>query len=110
MIEKIVLDFLEQKLTVPVSMEVPDKGKSYVVIEKTGGYKSNHVFSATMAVQSVAPSLIEAAELNEEVKLAMEQIEELEEVSSCSLNADYNFTDTTTKRYRYQAVFDLVHY
>ena len=110
MIEKIVLDFLEQKLTVPVSMEVPDIGKSYVVIEKTGGSKSNHVFSATMAVQSVAPSLIEAAELNEEVKLAMEQIEELEEVSSCSLNADYNFTDTTTKRYRYQAVFDLVHY
>ena len=32
------------------------------------------------------------------------------EVASCRLNSDYNFTDTTKKQYRYQAVFDIVYY
>ena len=30
-------------------------------------------------------------------------------VFRCELNGDYNFTDTETKRYRYQAVFDLTY-
>ena len=34
----------------------------------------------------------------------------LEQIVSVSLNSDYNYTDTTTKEYRYQAVFDIVHY
>ena len=34
----------------------------------------------------------------------------LDEVSKVSLNSDYNFTDAATKRYRYQAVFDIIHY
>ena len=51
-----------------------------------------------------------AAELNEQVKAAMEDLADLDEVSACRLNSDYNFTDTTTKHYRYQAVFDLVFY
>ena len=40
----------------------------------------------------------------------MEDLADLDEVSACRLNSDYNFTDTTTKHYRYQAVFDLVFY
>lgn len=115
MIEKIILDFLGERLSVPVSMEALNNEKRYVVIEKTGGSETNYISSATVAIQSVTDSrkggtLYEAAELNEEVKQAMREIEELEEVSSCSLNADYNFTDTTTKNYRYQAVFNLIHY
>ena len=27
-----------------------------------------------------------------------------------TLNSDYNFTDVTTKKYRYQAVYDLKYY
>ena len=27
-----------------------------------------------------------------------------------ALNTDYNFTDTAQRRYRYQAVFDIIHY
>ena len=27
-----------------------------------------------------------------------------------NLNSDYNFTDTETKEYRYQAVFDINYY
>ncbi|MEI3522519.1 MAG: hypothetical protein V8Q40_16600 [Anaerosacchariphilus sp.] len=42
------------------------------------------------------------------MKDAMEDIVELDSISQAELNTDYNFTDTQTKRYRYQAVYDLV--
>lgn len=32
------------------------------------------------------------------------------EISACSLNSSYNFTDTTLKTYRYQAIFELVYF
>lgn len=111
MIEKILLNYLNSKLTVPVVMEEPaDKPESFVVIQKTGSSRVNYIFSATIAVQSYGASLLKAAELNEAVKDAMLNIIEVGEVASCRLNSDYNFTDSQTKRYRYQAVFELTHY
>lgn len=111
MIETIVLDYLSEALSVPVSMEVPeDPPKQFVVIEKTGGGEKNHIKSATLAIQSIAPSLYEAAVLNEDVKNAMDGIAVLNAIGRSSLNSDYNFTDTASKRYRYQAVFDLIYY
>ncbi len=110
MIEETILNYLEDNLEVPVSLEVPGGESTYVVIERTSGGKENHISSATFAIQSVASTLYEAATLNEKVKEAMENIESLNEISYCSLNTDYNFTDTTTKKYRYQAVFDLIYY
>lgn len=111
MIEVTVLQYLSQKLGIPVYMEVPEKPpKSYVIIEKTSGAKSNFICSSTLAIQSVAESLYQAAELNEQAKEVMEHITDETDISKCSLNSDYNYTDTTTKKYRYQAVFDLVHF
>ena len=51
-----------------------------------------------------------AASLNETVIAEMDGLPALPEVASCRLNSDYNFTDTTKKQYRYQAVFDVVYY
>lgn len=111
MIEETVLKYLEKNLPVHVYMEVPERPeKKYVIIEKTGSSKANYIETSTWAVQSYADSLYEAAALNENVKDAMEMIVTEDEICKCSLNSDYNFTDTTTKKYRYQAVFDLVHY
>ncbi|MCD8087129.1 MAG: hypothetical protein LUE22_00875 [Oscillospiraceae bacterium] len=111
MIEKIVLDYLTDALDVPVYMEVPETPpQTYVVLEKTGGGQNNHISTATLAVQSCAPSLYEAALLNEQVKTAMDSIITLDSVSRIKLNSDYNFTDTATKKYRYQAVFDFTYY
>lgn len=111
MIEKIVYDYLSEALTVPVRLEVPENPpERFVLLEKTGSGVENHIYSATIAVQSWAEALFEAAALNEQVKEAMDGIVRLPEVCRCRLNSDYNFTDTATKRYRYQAVFDLVHY
>ncbi|MBM6914412.1 hypothetical protein H6B33_03215 [Gemmiger formicilis] len=55
-------------------------------------------------------SLLEAARLNEQVKQAMESLDERDEIAAVKLNTDYPYPDTRTKRYRYQAVFDITHY
>lgn len=111
MIEKIVLDHLSTVLSVPVYLEIPENPpNNFVLVEKTGSSRANQVNRATLAVQSWAKTMMTAAELNEQVKTAMEGLDDLDSVSACRLNSDYNFTDTTTKHYRYQAVFDLVFY
>lgn len=111
MIEQILLDYLLDQLAVPAYPERPaDPPERYVLIEKTGGSQRNRLKSATLALQSHAESLYQAALLNEEVKGAMEQAVALPEISSAKLNSDYNFTDTTTREYRYQAVYDVTYY
>ena len=112
MIEQIVLDYLEgQEDLPPVYMERPASLPStpFIVLEKTGSSMRNHIYSATIAAQSYAPTMLEAAQLNEAVKAAMLDIVALPEISAVDFT-DYNFTDTALKRYRYQAVFDIIHY
>jgi hypothetical protein len=48
--------------------------------------------------------------MNEEVKAVMKNAITLDEISRVEVNSDYNFTDPTTKIYRYQAVFVVTHY
>lgn len=115
MIEITLRKFLESKLSVPVLMEIPKEPASqFVIIEKTGSTHENHLDSAIMTIQSYAPSLQSAMELNELVKYwmldGMEGLITLDEIASVNLNSDYNYTDTTSKRYRYQSVFEIVHY
>lgn len=111
MIEKTLLNYLTSKLSVQVCMEIPQKPPvSFVALEKTGGGGKNKIKEATFAIQSYANTLLAAAQLNELVKAAMDSFTELDEVCRCKLNTDYNFTDTSTKSYRYQAVYDITHY
>lgn len=113
MIETIVRNHLNNALNVPVYMEVPQGVTlpgEFVVVEKTGSGRTNHLNAATFAVQSYSTSMYKAAVLNEEVKEAMDSLVTLNEVSRSALNSDYNFTDTQKKQYRYQAVYDINHY
>lgn len=111
MIEVIIKSHLESLLEEPVFLEKPKpQTGTYVVFEKTSGGENNHLPNGTFAFQSYAPSLYKAALLNEKVKSAIKSLIELDEIRGLSLNSDYNFTDTTTKEYRYQAVFDIKYY
>lgn len=114
MVELIVLNYLEDELTVPCAMQEPANktpgNDRFVVLEKTGSSKTNHIYTATFAIQSYAPTLYEAAQLNEEVKSAMYDIITLDEITRVSLISDYAFTKESTKQPRYQAVFELSHY
>ena len=109
-IEKIVLEFLREKLEVPVFMEKPEEElEEYVLIEKTGSSENDFIWSATFAIQSYSTSLYKACVLNEEVKGAMMNLNSSPLISKAKFNTDYNFTDTATKQYRYQAVYDIVY-
>lgn len=109
MIEKTLIAYLSEALTVPVSMEKPVGQQEYVLLDKTGSDEENKIKKATFVVQSHAKSLYEAALLNETVKLIMEGITAKANISKVKLNTDYNYTDAETKEYRYQAVYDLVY-
>src|SRR5690554_4085662 len=111
MIEIIVFNYLSNNLSVPVYVEKPiQKPQRFVVLDKIGSSKEDYLFSSTIAFQSYAESKYQAAFLNEQVKEAVENMIVLDEIAGVSLNSDYNFTDTTTKEYRYQAVFNINHY
>lgn len=113
MIEKIILDYISEELPdVPCYMERPEKKPDgeYILLEKTGSSLSNHLPRATFAVQSYAPTLLQAAELNEEVKAVLLNAAVLSDISGVYLQNDYNYTNTTTKQPRYQAVFDFYYY
>jgi hypothetical protein len=110
-IEEIVFNYLKQKLSVPVYLEIPENAPDeFVVIEKTGSSRTGHLTESTLAIQSIAESMYQAMLLNEEVKMAMDAFAEKEEITKSALNSDYNFTDTRMSRYRYQAVYDVTHY
>jgi len=110
MIERILLQYLHNKgfavyLEMPTTL--PDE---FIIIEKTGSNFTNQVTRSTIAIQSYSTTLANAIELNEDVKEAVLDIVELANIGGCDLVSDYNFTDTSIKRYRYQAVFEITHY
>lgn len=109
MIEKVIRDYLIGKGFSAYLEKPKNAPQEYILLEKTGSGLLDHINTATIAVQSYAGSKYKAADLNEEVKIAMLSIIETEDISKCSLNSDYDYTDTSTKEYRYQAVFDLVY-
>lgn len=111
MIEEVILNHLAAA-GITAFMEIPEGGGTppFAIIQKTGGGEENHIRHATVAIQSYGATLYAAAALNEAVIAAMGDILTLPEIGACELNSDYNYTDTTKKEYRYQAVFDVVHY
>jgi hypothetical protein len=113
LIEQVIYDYLKSVSGVPVYLEhAPGtNGTRRIVIEKTGGGEYGALKNATFAVQSYGLTIVAAAELNNHVKNWMKKAPQtLEEICDVDLNSDYNFTDTESKEYRYQAVFDLVYY
>ena len=112
MIETILLKYMSGRVDMPFYMEEPeDPPKEYGILEKTGGGGTNKINTAVFAVQSYGNSLEAAASRNLECKKAMLSApDNLDSVSRVSLNSDYNYTDTETKRYRYQAVFNITYF
>lgn len=114
MIEKIIYDYLNSLEELPVSAytEVPaNKPSRFYLIEKTGETITDRIQTATIAIQSYGDTLFDAITLNQKVKKAMiDGLIGMDSVSGVKLNSDYNFTDTATKKYRYQAVFVVTYY
>lgn len=110
MIAKILLDYLNEHLSVPAYMEAHSELTDYVLIDQTGSSRENQITTTTLAIQSYGGTLYNAMLLNESVKQAMDGFLQLPQVARVELQTDYNFTNTTTKQYRWQAVFLITHY
>ena len=110
MIEALIREHLASQLGVPVFLEQKVRQGKYVVFEKVGGSRSNYLSSSIFAFQSYGDSLFQASELNEAVKEALDSLVALPEVAFVRYNSDSNFTDTSIKKYRYQAVYEIKHY
>lgn len=88
----------------------PEISGKFILVEKTGGGgNSDGVTPATIALQCYAPSLYEAAELNEQMKNVMKKLALDSKICKVKLNSDYPFPDTRTKEYRYQAVYNITY-
>lgn len=112
MIEQIIIEYLGNVNNLPdvYAMRPETKPDTYITVEKTGNARANKINTATIAIQSYAPTLLQASQLNETVKEAMDNIITLDDIASCRLQTDYNYTNTATKQPRYQAVFAITHY
>lgn len=112
MIEVILLNFLKSNLDVPVFALMPDltKNPKFVLIEKTFENNTNQLKECNIAIQSYADSLYNAILLDEHVQKSMELFDAVDNIASVHLTNDYNFTDTTTKKYRYQAIYKIKYY
>ena len=113
MVETIYIDYLSAVFPeIPVYAERPTKHipDAFIMIDNTGTSEENHILHSTVAFQSYGQTLYEAAALNDRVIEAVKNSTTLDVVASARLNSAYNFTDTATKFYRYQAVFDITHY
>lgn len=120
-IEGVIIQYLnewleDQQLTIqayaqePINQNPATSPKSFLVVEKTGSSRYNHLYTSMIAIQSYAPSVYEASKLNEKVIEIMDDILELDRITKVSLNSAYVFMKTSTKQPRYQAVFDITHY
>lgn len=111
MIELTVKEFMEGRLSVPLYMEFPEEApESFVVLRKGDSSREDFVDSAMLVVDSYGPSLLTAAQLNEQVKVILDDLTLLDSVSSSRPGGDYPLVDTKNKRYRYQAVQTITHY
>lgn len=80
-----------------------------IVLDKTGGQLNGHQFLHTFAIQTYGESKARAAKLSYQVMQAMlDMPQHTTRVVDVQLNSGpYDFTDTSTKAYRYQAVYEI---
>lgn len=110
-IEQVLYEYLNAALPDPTFMEEPEERREhFYLLEKVGSYREDYICNSTFILQSYAPSLFEAANMNRAGIDAMFDAVALDLVTAVELNTDYNNTDTAEKRYRYQAVIHVTHY
>ena len=112
MIENILIKKLDKAVgNIRAYGEVPkDKPSEYILVEKTGGALENQIWKSIIAIKSIsAKSKYRASFINDEVIKFLLTYQDAD-IASCALNTSYEYTNTSTKEYRYQAVFQITHY
>lgn len=109
MLEQTIIAYLLDR-GFDVYAEAPSSsGGTFVTVERTGGYALHRrIEHATVAVQSWAPSTLEASDLAAAVDAALlEMPDHVEAVSFAGRNSLYRFN--AEQRPRYQGVYELTY-
>ena len=108
LIEEVVINHLKNELNIPVLTEIPpNPPEKYVTIQRIESGKRNKIKAVTILIQAYEESKYKAALLSAEVEEAMEDIVENDLVFSCELGGGSDNTDTVSKRYRYETIWNI---
>lgn len=110
-VEEIIISYLAEQniegLGANVYAETPvDPPVRYVTVRRASGAMENRIRQTNIVTEACSlESLLDAAELHEQVIAAMLEIRDHTPLYGCRLNNDYNATRTNTKTYAYQALW-----
>lgn len=108
MIERIVIEYLNNTLGIPTYAEKPNKNPNqYIVIKNIGSGRTDCIDAVTLSIMSYAQTLDNALNLNEQVQNAMYDIVALDNVSKCKLGGGGQSIDTQSKTYAYESIFNI---
>ena len=97
MIEARVIQYLGASQAIPVYAERPDNPDAeYLLVERTGKSKDNHVLHATIVIQSYADSLYRAAQISDSVEKLMEGFAALENIESTYLTLKFKISESAS--------------
>lgn len=81
--------------------------ENYVLIRRTGGSMANYIRQYNIYTETVGKDRLTTLQNHEAVVSAMLAIRDHTDIMSCRLNSDYDATNTRTKEYRYQALWQI---
>ena len=111
MIEVTLRNYLEDKLSVPVCMEVPKSiPASYVLLQLIDSGRIDHIDAATFSVIARGDSLYSAAQLRDEVKDALFDAITLDCISHVDQGGEISGIDSANKVYQYELTFNFYFY
>lgn len=105
--------YLIEKLqtVAPAYAEKPeDITGEYLVVDVISASESNCIKRSTVAVRCYADSFVEAAELNRTVREYMADLWQEPEIARCKINTEYAINHIEMMQYRYQSIYDIIHY
>lgn len=108
MIEKTVLDYLTETLqTDNVFLELPnDLPDEFIVFHVIDREKKDHINAVTIEFYSYGKTKLGAAQLDERLRDAMDNIESIPDIS-CHFGGGNDSPDNAIKRPRYRAYYNL---
>ena len=108
LIEQTVLEYLQRELDMDeVYPEIPNPiPEKFVVLHVIDRNKSDQINEVTIEFMSYASSKYEAAVLDDQVRTAMEEIVQIDDIS-CHFGGGNDNPDTTLKKPRYRCYFNL---
>lgn len=110
-IESLIVKFLKEKLTVPVSADIPAKRPpSFITLERTGGAIRANLDYPVIAIQCWAHSRLEASNLAYRTRSVVRGLAQDSGVVAVNVGGVYNWPDPDSGHARYQLIVELVTY